>query len=253
MKNIKERILAGETVHGSWVNLGSTVAAEITGNAGFDWVLIDLEHGAGNIAVMYQQLQAIESTTATALVRIDELSRPVAQHILDAGAAGIMFPHIDSPAEAALAASMLYYPPKGIRGMAKMIRASGFGKTVNDYENMQQKLLCIVQIETIHAIAEIDGIAATAGVDVLFVGPSDLTMALGIFNQFDHAVYQQAISKVAQAAKKYGKTAGVLLQDINEYEMYHQMGYRFIACGGDAAFVARGAAQMVKQMNEKRK
>ena len=65
MKNIKERILATETVHGSWVNLGSTVAAEITGNAGFDWVLIDLEHGAGNIAVMYQQLQALESTTAT--------------------------------------------------------------------------------------------------------------------------------------------------------------------------------------------
>ena len=137
--------------------------------------------------------------------------------------------------------------------MAKMIRSSGFGKSVNDYENMQKKLLCIIQIETVNAVNEIDGIAATEGVDVLFVGPSDLTMALGIFNQFDHAVYQQAIGKVVQAAKKYGKAAGVLLQDINEYEMYHQMGYRFIASGGDAAFVARGAVQMVKQMNERKK
>ena len=253
MKNIKEKIFAGETVHGSWVNLGSTVAAEIMGNAGFDWVLIDLEHGAGNDAVMYQQLQALESVPATALVRIDELSRPKAQRILDAGAMGIMFPRIDTPAEAALAASMLYYPPKGIRGMAKMIRASGFGKSVNDYENMQKKLLGIIQIETVNAVKEINDIAATEGVDVLFVGPSDLTMALGIFNQFDHPDYRQAIKDVAQAANKYGKAAGVLLQDINEYDMYHQMGYRFIASGGDAAFVARGAAQMLKQMNESKR
>ena len=117
------------------------MSAEIIGNAGFDWVLIDLEHGAGNDGIMYQQLQALESTPATPIVRIDELSRPKAQRILDAGAMGIMFPRIDNSAEAALAASMLYYPPKGIRGMAKMVRASGFGKSVKDYEAMQKALL----------------------------------------------------------------------------------------------------------------
>jgi 4-hydroxy-2-oxoheptanedioate aldolase len=253
MKDLKEKILSGKTVHGSWINLGSTVSAEIVGNAGFDWVLIDLEHGAGNDGTMYQQLQALESTPATALVRIDELSRPKAQRILDAGAMGIMFPRIDNPAEAGLAASMLYYPPKGIRGMAKMIRASGFGKTVGDYEEMQKKITGLVQIETVNAVKEINAIAATDGLDVLFVGPSDLTMALGIFNQFTHDVYQQAIRDVAKAAQKYGKAAGVLLQDISEYEMYHQLGYRVLASGGDAAFVAKGAAQVVKQMNEFRK
>src|SRR5258705_12617531 len=105
MKNLKERIIAGESVHGSWVNLGSVVSAEIIGNAGFDWVLIDLEHGAGNDAIMYQQLQALESTAAAVLVRIDELSRPRAQRILDAGAMGITFPRIDNKDEAQLAAS----------------------------------------------------------------------------------------------------------------------------------------------------
>ena len=144
MKNLKERIIAGEAVHGSWVNLGSIVSAEIMGNAGFDWVLIDLEHGAGNDGIMYQQLQALESTAATPLVRIDELSRPRAQRILDAGAAGIMFPRIDNVDEAKLAASMLYYPPKGIRGMAKMVRASGFGKSVNDYEAMQKNIIGVI-------------------------------------------------------------------------------------------------------------
>jgi len=100
MKNLKARIIAGEPVHGSWVNLGSIVSAEIVGNAGFDWVLIDLEHGAGNDGIMYQQLQALESTPATPIVRIDELSRPKAQRILDAGATGIMFPRIETSEEA---------------------------------------------------------------------------------------------------------------------------------------------------------
>jgi len=250
MKNLKQKIRSGEAVHGSWANLGSALSAEIVGNAGFDWVLIDLEHGAGNDSIMYQQLQALESTPAVPLVRIDDLSRPKAQRILDAGALGIMFPRIDTADEAALAASMLFYPPRGIRGMAKMVRSSGFGKSVTDYESMQEYLIGVIQIETIHALKAIDSIAAIEGVDVLFVGPSDLTMALGIFNQFDHSSYQQAIKDVANAAKKHNKAAGVLLQDISEYGMYYSLGYKVLACGGDAAFVSRGAANMVKQMKE---
>jgi 4-hydroxy-2-oxoheptanedioate aldolase len=248
MTSLKQKIQSGQVVHGSWVNLGSTVSAEIIGNAGFDWVLIDLEHGAGNDAVMYQQLQVLESTDATPLVRIDELSRPRSQRILDAGAGGIMFPRIDNAVEAKLAASMLYYPPNGIRGMAKMIRASGFGKHVNEYASMEKNIIGIIQIETINAVEQIDGIAAINGVDVLFVGPSDLTMALGIFNQFDHPVYQNAIADVAKVANKHKKAAGVLLQNINEYKMYYDLGYRVLACGGDAAFVAKGAADLVKEM-----
>ena len=252
MKNLKPRIQSGTSLHGSWINLGSVVSAEIIGNAGFDWVLIDLEHGAGNDAIMYQQLQALESTPAVSFVRIDELSRPKAQRILDAGASGIMFPRIDNAEEAKIAVSMLYYPPKGVRGMAKMIRASGFGKTVTEYSEAEESMVGIIQIETAIAVQNIDAIAAVDGVDVLFVGPSDLTLALGIFNQFDHTLYQQAIKDVALAANKYGKATGVLLQNINEYEMYHNLGYRFLASGGDAAFVSKGAEVIAQTMNNKR-
>ena len=252
MKNLKTRIQSGATLHGSWINLGSAVSAEIMGNAGFDWVLIDLEHGAGNDAIMYQQLQALESTPSTSFVRIDELSRPKSQRILDAGASGIMFPRIDNAEEAKLAASMLYYPPKGIRGMAKMIRSSGFGKTVTEYSEAEKSIVGIIQIETLSALKSIDAIAAVDGVDVLFVGPSDLTLALGIFNQFEHPIYQQAIKDVADAAKRYGKATGVLLQNINEYEMYVNLGFRFLASGGDAAFVAKGSEVMAEMMRNKR-
>src|SRR5688572_3811615 len=116
MKNLKEKIQRGEAVHGCWINLGSNVSAEIVARAGFDWVLIDLEHGSGNDVIMLQQLQAIEGTPATPLVRTHELSRPKVQRILDAGAYGVMFPQIHQPDEADQAVKMLYYPPKGIRG-----------------------------------------------------------------------------------------------------------------------------------------
>lgn len=250
MKNLKEKILTGEAVHGTWINLGSNVSAEIVGRAGFDWVLVDLEHGAGNEVIMFQQLQVLEATPATPIVRTDDLSRSKVQRILDSGAYGVMYPQIQTPEEARQAIDFMYYPPKGKRGMAKMVRATGFGREFNDYmSTLEKRLVGVIQIETINALKNIDSIASLTDVDVLFVGPSDLSLALGVFGKFDHTLFQEAIRKVAQAAKKHGKATGVLLQDITEYEMYYEMGYRFLACGADSSYVAKGADEMVKKMN----
>ena len=249
MKRLKERIQSGEIAYGCWVNMGSLVSTEIVGRSGFDWVLIDLEHGAGNEVTMYQQLQVLENTGATSIVRTGVLSRNSVQHILDAGASGIMFPQFQHAAEAAEAVSLMYYPPKGVRGMAKTVRATSFGRGMQEYIASQDKhLLCVVQIETIQAVEEIDAIAATPGVDVLFVGPSDLSLAYGIFGQLDHPLYQQAIRNVAAAAKKHGKVAGVLLLDDAEHAMYANLGYRFLACGADGTFVSRGADELLKRL-----
>ncbi|HRI80104.1 MAG TPA: aldolase/citrate lyase family protein [Cyclobacteriaceae bacterium] len=249
MKNLKTRITSGEVVYGCWVNMGSLVSAEIVGKAGFDWVLIDLEHGAVNDNIMYQQLQVLSGSPVTSLVRIDEITRPKVQRIMDAGAAGIMFPHVLSAKEAAEAVEMLYYPPVGSRGMAKMVRATGFGVNADNYmAQLGEHVLGIVQIETEEALKDIDKIAAAPNVDVLFVGPSDLSLAMGIFGQLDHPRYQQAIQEVAAAAKKHGKATGVLLLDIKEHEMYYTLGYRFLACGADSSFVVKGAGEMVKQL-----
>lgn len=254
MKNLKERIQSGEAVHGCWINLGSLVSAEIIGRAGFDWVLIDLEHGAGNQLIMYNQLQVLAGTPTTPIVRIDDITRPNVSHILDAGATGIMFPQIHTAVEADQAIRMMYYPPKGSRGMAKMVRATGFGVQASAYfSNLDSTQVGIIQIETLDALDNIEAIASQTGVDVLFVGPSDLTLALGIFGQLDHPLYQEAIQKVADAARKHGKATGVLLLDILEYAMYFDLGYRFLACGADGSFVAKGAADLVKQMTTLKK
>jgi len=201
---------------------------------------------------MLHQLQVLASVPVTPVVRTSEATRGRIQHILDSGAAGIMFPQIKTAEEAMTATKLMYYPPKGTRGMAKITRATQFGKNTKSYrEELDKRLLGIIQIETVSALKDIEAIAALDEVDVLFVGPTDLSVALDTFGQLQHPVFQQAIKAVSAAAKKYGKTAGVLMQDISEYEMYVDLGYRFLACGGDSVFIMKSANDLANNMRAK--
>jgi len=254
VKNLKERIKAGETVHGSWLNLGSHVSADIMGHAGFDWLLIDMEHGSGYEDMMFHQLQVLAAMEVTPLVRTSDATRGKIQQILDSGSQGIMFPQINTVEEAKTATQLMYYPPKGTRGMAKITRATHYGKTAKEYlDQLENTLLGIVQIETASALKEVDAIAALEEVDVLFVGPTDLSVSLDTYGQLQHPVFQKALKDVADAAKKYGKAAGVLMQNISEYDMYAQLGYRFLACGGDSVFIMQTANSLAETMNAKKK
>jgi 4-hydroxy-2-oxoheptanedioate aldolase len=245
MKQLKKRLQQGATLHGCWLNLGSAVTAEMVGLSGFDWVLIDLEHGAGSEKDVYHQLQALEHTPAAAIVRIESAQRQRIHRILDMGAEGIMCPRITNTAEAAGVASGLHYPPDGTRGVAKMVRATAFGQNFqNYYQQAKENIVGIVQIETLEALTHLDDIAALYGIDVLFIGPADLTMALGIFGQFDHPLYLDAVKATVNAANKAGKATGILFFNPDEYARYSSMGIRMIACGADATFVADAARHM---------
>ncbi len=252
MNTFKKRLQSGETLHGCWLNMGSPVSAEIVGQAGFDWVLIDLEHGAGDIMDLLQQLQAVQSGTAVPFARVDEVTRPKVGRFLDAGSMGIMFPQIKTAEEAATAVSMLYYQPRGIRGLAKMVRASRFGVDFEAYDaGLTDQLVGIIQIETLESLDQLDRIAALEGVDVLFVGPADLSRAMGISGQFNHPRFLDALDKVANAASKAGKACGTLLLDINYYDNYYSRGFRFIACGSDSLFVLNGARAMTANLKSR--
>jgi len=249
MKNLKQRIRNGEAVNGCWLNLGSSITAEIVGQAGFDWVLIDLEHGAGEEKDVLSQLQALEHSSTAAIVRVESAERQRIHRVLDAGAEGVMCPHIDSTADARKVVDGLRYPPGGSRGVAKMVRASGFGKNFAEYySNANENIVGVVQIETPEALRHLDEIAAIDGVDVLFIGPADLTMSLGIFGQFDHHLFTDAVKATVAAAQKAGKAAGILIFNPDEYTRYYELGIRMIACGADATFVAEGSRNMAGKL-----
>ena len=167
MKWIRERALKRELLGGTFLNLGSSLTAEIAGNAGFDWVLVDLEHGAGDRSELLLQLQAIESTPAVPLVRIPTNDPVIFKRVLDLGASGIMVPYVQTADEARKAVAAMRYPPDGVRGVAVMNRACGFGPGFEEYfKSAGSRLLTILQIETPLAVDNIDAIAAVDGADV---------------------------------------------------------------------------------------
>ena len=253
MKNLKKRLKNGEAVNGCWLNLGSSVTAEMVGRSGYDWVLIDLEHGVGSEKDVLQQLQALEHTPAASVIRIEGSQRQRIHKILDMGAEGIMCPRVNSAEEALAVARGLHYPPYGERGVAMKVRAAEYGQTFTEYyNNAMDNIVGIVQIETPEVLNHLDAIAATDGIDVLFIGPADLTMALGIFGQFDNPIYKDAVKATVKAASKAGKATGVLTFNPDDYEMYYDMGIRMIACGADGSFVNNGAIDLAKKLAAKR-
>jgi len=242
MKFIQDRVAAGELLTGCFCTMGSTVSAEITGHAGFDFLVLDTEHGAGDQETLYGQLQAVSSTPAVALVRIAWNDRTRFKRALDAGAEGIMVPYVSSASEAAAAVAAMRYPPAGIRGVASYVRAARFGAEFAEYRARSDKeLLTVLQIETadgVHAAAEI---AAIDGVDVLFVGPGDLSFSMGMPWQIEHPDFVDALVRIADGARSAGKAAGILLQTADQIPAAIERGYTFIALGADGGYVAAGA------------
>ena len=250
MNWINERVRNEEVLTGTWLNLGSSLTAEMAANAGFDWVLIDLEHGAGDHPQLTHQLQAVSGTPAAPIVRIAWNDAPRFKRVLDLGASGIMVPYVNDSEEARHAVAAMRYPPQGIRGVAKMNRAAGFGEEFNDYfGKANQELLTIVQLETQDAIDNAESIAEVEGVDVLFVGPVDLSVSMNLALQYDHPEFQSALDKVTHACRRTKKTAGILSFAADPSDLISR-GFRFIANGSDGSLVAQGMRELAQNMNQ---
>ena len=241
MKYLRQRALNGEVLAGAWLNLGSSLTAEMAGRAGFDWALIDLEHGVGDQVSLLHQLQALEATPAAGIVRIAWNEAPRFKRALDLGPSGIMVPYISTAAEARQAAEAMRYPPEGVRGVARSPRAAGFGQEFDTYfAEANANLLTIVQIETAEAVENAEEIAAVEGVDVLFIGPLDLSVSLGIPQQPAHPDFRAALNRVVAAARQAGKAAGILIPAAEQISPTVADGFTFIAVGSDGGLVAGG-------------
>jgi 4-hydroxy-2-oxoheptanedioate aldolase len=241
MKYLYDQVRRGERLFGTWSNLGSSIASEIAGLAGFDWVLIDLEHGSGDYGNLVHQIQAVSATPAAPIVRV-AWNDPVAfKRILDLGASGLMVPYVQNADEARRAVQAMRYPPNGIRGVASLNRATGFGAEFSEYvRRADTELLTVVQIETPLAVENAPEIASVDGVDVLFVGPLDLSTGLGVQGKYDDPTYLAAIDRVSAAAEAAGKASGILLLDPLSVAPMLERGLRFIALGSDGGAVAAG-------------
>jgi 2-dehydro-3-deoxyglucarate aldolase len=251
---LKERLRETEPLYGLWLSLSSADAAEALAHAGFDWLCIDMEHAPNDSADVAAQLRAIAAAhlPTEPVVRVPACEPWLVKRVLDAGARTLMFPNIESADAAAHAVRLTRYPdaesPDGLRGVAGVVRASAFGARRDYLQSANARIATIVQIESARALGEVDRIAATPGVDCLFVGPSDLAASLGHLGDTKHPDVQDALAQVTAAADRAGVAAGIFALDAASARQYREAGFRFIALAGDVVWLVRAVRAALQEV-----
>ncbi|MEX2481281.1 MAG: HpcH/HpaI aldolase/citrate lyase family protein [Gammaproteobacteria bacterium] len=237
----KRALAAGRTQIGLWQALGSAVTAEVCAAAGFDWLLFDGEHGPNDVPRLAEQLRAVAPFPAHPVGRPPLGEVRLIKQYLDIGFQTLVIPLVETSAQAEQLVRACRYPPQGIRGVGGgLVRASGYGRMSDYLDSADDEICLVVQVETRAGLDNLDAIAATTGVDGVFVGPADLAAALGHRGRPGAAPVQAAIEDAFVRIRRAGKPAGTLCADAALVARYQTLGCSFIAVGTDVSLLAHG-------------
>lgn len=245
---LKEKLSTGSPIFGTFLSLANPYTAEIMANAGFDWLFADLEHGGGGERDLVEQLLVGQAHSIPVAVRVETAARIRTGRVLDLGAEAIVFPRLDTVDQIESATAALAYPPRGDRGVASYNRSRGFGQPPRSFDEANERITGIVQIESVEALANVEEISRIRGVDALFIGPGDLTAALGVPGEFGHPEYVAALRGVLDAARSAGIAAGILAPSADAALRYADDGFTLIAVGSDATILSAAASDTIRRI-----
>ena len=243
----KHAIAKGQLQIGLWCSLCSNITAEIVAHSGYDWLLLDTEHSPNEVPDVLSQLQAVQTGTASAIVRPAWNDMVLIKRFLDIGAQTLLIPFVQTPEEARSAVAATRYPPSGIRGITGSGRASRYGRVKDYLKNASSEICLLVQVETKSALDQIEKIASVEGIDGVFIGPNDLSASFGHLGNWGHADVQAALKDAAVRLKKIGKAAGILTPNEEEAKRFIEWGYTFVAVGSDLGLLAKNADALAKR------
>jgi 2-keto-3-deoxy-L-rhamnonate aldolase RhmA len=249
MKNfVKEKLKAGKPSVGTWVELNNPDVSEQLSTLGFDWLVFDVEHGVFTFPDVQRMMQSMSASTGCLpMVRVPVNESVYFKWALDAGATGVVVPWVSSKEEATRAVHSSKYPPQGIRGCGPR-RASKYYSEISDYvKQANDEVLVVVMIETQQALDNLDEILSVQGVDAVFIGPDDLSLNLGIFQQRDHPKFKSALTRVLESCRKHGVASGIHCSDSNINDRIAQ-GFQFCALNDDDTFLTIGAKTCLQQV-----
>ena len=246
--HFKKSIQAGERQLGAFMALADPVSAELMATTGFDWLLIDGEHGPNDIKSMLAQLQALAAYPVSPVVRMQDHDVANIKRVLDVGGQTLLIPMVESAEQAKQLVQAVQYPPKGIRGMGGgLTRATRWGSIADYLEKADDNICLILQLESPEGIAELDAITNIDGVDAIFIGPADLAAAMGYIGQPGHPEVRQVVEDSIQRIQTLGKPVGVYCGDPKQVKVYQSMGASFFLIGADTMLLRSAASTLVSQ------
>ncbi|MBE7211367.1 MAG: HpcH/HpaI aldolase/citrate lyase family protein [Gluconacetobacter diazotrophicus] len=239
----KSRLRSGsDPLYGLWLCLGDPTTAEICAGAGFDFLVVDAEHGPNDLRSTRAILQVLAAYGSHPVVRLPVGEPWMLKQYLDIGVRTVLIPMVDTPEQAAALAAAVRYPPDGIRGLASpVVRASGYDRRPDYVHRANDETCLLVQIETAEGLSNLDAIAAVPGIDGLFVGPADLSASLGHTGNPSAPPAMAAIEDALARITACGKPAGIIWGDDALIRRAVELGARYIATGTDVGLLSRGA------------
>ena len=247
----RERLLKGETVFGCGLQVyRSPEIARTFAAAGFDYVFIDLEHGAFDLETAQDMIAASNGSGITPIVRVGELLYSLVARLLDAGAQGIILPRVEDPRILQEALSWMRFPPEGKRGY-------GVNPTMIGYESrsfpeiiahQNRNTLAVVQFETTTAMERADEMLSIKGMDIAMVGPADLSISLGVPGQFDHPLLIETVDRLIEKCSRHGVIPGIQVRAIAMAKFWAERGMRFVGAGGEHGLLLEKAKETVAQL-----
>lgn len=244
----KRGLACGQKQLGLWLVLESPNATEIVAGAGYDWLLLDLEHTTIDIGQVVTHLRAAKGGSAEVVVRVPWNEPIIFKRLLDVGVRSFMVPMVQSAQEARAAVSATRYPPHGIRGVAGNTRASNYNRDANYFQRAHEQLCLIVQIESAKAVEAIEEIGGVDGIDALFIGPNDLAASIGLAGKSAAPEVKALIARAHEKMKGTGKGMGILNFVPADAIKLFQSGFTFIAVGSDAAIIARRSEALLQEV-----
>ncbi|WP_135305541.1 HpcH/HpaI aldolase family protein [Haloarcula amylovorans] len=252
MTHIKDAIEDGDHPLGTWTSVGHPAVAEGLAQLDLDFLLVDMEHTTMSLETVEGMARAVDATSSEtdAVVRVPWNDSVRLKRVIDIGIAGVMVPMIDNAEEARKLVRSLRYPPEGIRGIAGS-RATGYGRNFQKYvDNANGSILTIAQIETEEGLENAEEIAHVDGIDALFVGPADLSAAIGMFAEWDTDEFADAVKSVIEAGNKAGTPVGTLTVDTDAIETRMGQGFDFLIAGKDISLLMEGVDEAIDEYED---
>src|SRR5271155_3224329 len=240
----KQALKSGRLQIGLWHSLSSHLVVEILADSGFDWILLDTEHAPNELPMVLTELQAMSGGTAHPVVRPAWNDSVIIKRLLDIGAQSLLIPYVETEEEAKRAVMSTRYPPQGFRGFAGQARASRYGRIKGYHAAANAEICLLLQVETKLGLDNLEKIANVEGVDGVFVGPGDLSAALGYLGQPNHPEIIKIIDGMIRRIKDSGSVPGILSGDAQLAQHYIEQGCLFAAVGSDIGLLANGAEQL---------